>query len=366
MEAAHQAQSQHDKRRKGIALVALIGIFGLFAGTLAVAGGGGDDGETIAGAEADGENQSLVESDGATDGSEVDPGGADGSGEIETDAGTDGAVVPAIPGAAELVKPEPGASVSGETECPAEDGSSERTTSFEQAPPMCIDPDARYLATIATTMGDIEVELDPSIAPETVNNFVTLARYQYFDGVPFHRIVPDFVIQGGDPVGEPFGTGGPGYTIDEEPPTETNEQGTLYAKYDLAMAKTPAPSSTGSQFFIVTGRTDPLDGDGSYSLFGRVLPESYAVVDAIGAVPGVGPTGDTPSEAVVMESVTIVEADPSTDEDAPAGDVDSTEDDAGEDGAAEEGAGIEEDAATDDDAASGEDPPSDEGDVTEE
>ncbi len=112
----------------------------------------------------------------------------------------------------------PAASVTGETPCPETDGSSPRTTSFESAPPTCIDPDATYTATFATSAGDFTAELDAASAPETVNNFVTLARYHYYDGIPFHRVVPNFVIQAGDPQVEPTGSGGPGYTIGEEPP----------------------------------------------------------------------------------------------------------------------------------------------------
>src|SRR5260370_22858633 len=81
---------------------------------------------------------------------------------------------------------------------------------------MCIDPDKRYIAEMVTTKGTMTIELDPRRAPKTVNNFVFLARYHYYDGVTFHRIIPGFVIQGGDPEGT--GRGGPGHKIPHEPP----------------------------------------------------------------------------------------------------------------------------------------------------
>ena len=210
--------------------------------------------------------------------------------------------VDAAAGAATLVAPAPGATLTGDTPCPATDGSSERTTTFVKAPPVCIDATKAYTAVFETSMGTFEVGLDAKAAPVGVNNLVVLARYHFYDGVPFHRIVPDFVIQGGDPLGEPWGTHGPGYTISEEPPAD----GT-YEKYDFAMAKTSEPNSTGSQFFVVTGSPDPLNAQPTYSWLGKVTA-GMDVVDAIGAVPGTGPSGDTPTEAVVMKTVTIKEA----------------------------------------------------------
>ncbi|HET7720168.1 MAG TPA: peptidylprolyl isomerase, partial [Acidimicrobiales bacterium] len=102
------------------------------------------------------------------------------------------------------------------TECPAADGSSPKTTKFSGPPPMCIDPSKRYTATMVTNKGTMTIELDPVAAPKTVNNFVVLARYHYYDDVTFHRIIPGFVIQGGDPQGT--GMGGPGYRFEDELP----------------------------------------------------------------------------------------------------------------------------------------------------
>ncbi len=201
--------------------------------------------------------------------------------------------------------PEPGATLDGPTECPPDDGSAERITTFSEPPPMCIDTAATYAATIATTAGDITVSLDPSIAPETVNNFVVLARYHYYEGSPFHRIIPGFVIQGGDAVGPNPGQGNPGYLIDEEPP-EPTEGETAYQVGSLAMAKGPGPGATGAQFFVVTGPSgENLPPE--YSLFGEVT-DGMDVVTAIESIPTTGSPLDAPTEEIYIESVTITES----------------------------------------------------------
>ncbi|MEZ5381460.1 MAG: peptidylprolyl isomerase [Microthrixaceae bacterium] len=201
---------------------------------------------------------------------------------------------------------DPGAeSPVSDAPCPPDDGTPERVTTFDGRPQMCIDPAATYQAQIATSKGDFTVALDAAAAPETVNNFVVLARSHFYDGIPFHRIVPGFVIQAGDPTETDdlasMGSGGPGYTIAEEPPADG-----VYAKYDLAMAKTQQPNSTGSQFFVVTGDPAPLNSSPTYSLFGTVT-EGTEVVDALGAAPVAGPNGDTPTETITIDSVTITE-----------------------------------------------------------
>jgi cyclophilin family peptidyl-prolyl cis-trans isomerase len=200
-----------------------------------------------------------------------------------------------------VVLPGAGASITGETPCPPADGSAERTTGFEQAPPMCIDPARSYTATLETTEGDIVIELDAQGAPETVNNFVVLARYHFYDDVPFHRIVAGFVNQAGDPVGPEPGTGGPGYTIPDELPADP---ATAYPAGTVAMANA-GPETGGSQFFLVIG--DPngaLSGAGSYSVFGKVV-EGQEVSEAINALAG---PDDAPTEPVAITSVTITEA----------------------------------------------------------
>lgn len=189
--------------------------------------------------------------------------------------------------------------------CPPEGGTDERITTFDGPPQECIDPTKDYSATISTSEGDFTVALDAEAAPVTVNNFVVLARSHYYDGIPFHRVVPDFVIQVGDPTETDdltaLGAGGPGYTIAEEPPLDG-----VYEPYDLAMAKTQEPNSTGSQFFVVTGDPSPLNSSPTYSLFGSVT-EGKDVVDAIGNTPVGGPNGDTPEATITIDSVTITE-----------------------------------------------------------
>jgi cyclophilin family peptidyl-prolyl cis-trans isomerase len=135
------------------------------------------------------------------------------------------------------------------------------TRTFPQPPPREIDVKKTYRATLKTSCGDIVLALTPGKAPNTVNNFVVLAKRDYFDGLTFHRVVPDFVIQGGDPAGD--GTGGPGYSFPDELPT------TPYTQGDLAMANS-GPDTNGSQFFIVTG-SGGTSLPPSYSRFGRVV-----------------------------------------------------------------------------------------------
>jgi cyclophilin family peptidyl-prolyl cis-trans isomerase len=199
-----------------------------------------------------------------------------------------------------VVLPGAGESITGKTPCPPADGTAKRTTSFEQAPPMCIDAAKAYTATLETTEGDIVIELDAKNAPQTVNNFVVLARYHFYDNVPFHRIVPGFVNQAGDPVGPTPGTGGPGYTIPDELPADP---ATAYPPGTVAMANS-GPESGGSQFFLVIG--DPngaLSGAGSYSVFGKVV-EGQDVSEAINALGG---DDELPTKPVAIKTVAITE-----------------------------------------------------------
>ncbi|MFL6206506.1 MAG: peptidylprolyl isomerase [Acidimicrobiales bacterium] len=213
----------------------------------------------------------------------------------------DGSSTTAATGPENVVLPGAGASITGKTPCPPADGSAKRTTSFEQAPPMCIDASKTYTATLETTEGDIVIELDAKGAPQTVNNFVVLARYHFYDNVPFHRIVPGFVNQAGDPVGPTPGTGGPGYTIPDELPADP---ASAYPAGTVAMANA-GPESGGSQFFLVIG--DPngaLSGAGSYSVFGKVV-DGQDVSEAINALGG---EDELPTAPVAITSVTITEA----------------------------------------------------------
>lgn len=182
------------------------------------------------------------------------------------------------------------------TECPAADGSSPKTQKFSGPPPMCIDLAKSYTATMVTNKGTMTIALDPSSAPKAVNNFVVLARYGYYDNDDFHRIIPGFVVQGGDPVGEPPGTGGPGYMFPDEVPDAVED----YVEGSVAMANS-GPDTNGSQFFIYLG-PNSLPGP-QYSLFGQVT-EGLEVAKAI---EGLGSPSGEPQQPVAIESVEIVE-----------------------------------------------------------
>lgn len=144
--------------------------------------------------------------------------------------------------------------------------------SYDAPPPMAIDPARQYTATISTPRGDIVVELLPEVAPQTVNNFVFLARNNFYNGLTWHRVLPNFMAQGGDPGGD--GTGGPGYSI----PAEFTDQISFREPGILAMARSADPDSAGSQFFITTGDASWLDGQ--YTIFGRVV-SGQEIVDGI-------------------------------------------------------------------------------------
>ncbi len=181
-------------------------------------------------------------------------------------------------------------------ELPAADGSSAQRRSFKGEPPMVIDTTKRYTATMVTSKGSMTIALDPQAAPRTVNSFVFLARYHYFDGIVFHRVIPGFVLQGGDPTGT--GTGGPGYKFADELPAPGR-----YELGSLAMANA-GPNTNGSQFFIISG-PDGMRLPPSYSLFGKVVAglDVVAEIDALGS--GSGKT----KEKITIESVTVVEVD---------------------------------------------------------
>ncbi len=199
--------------------------------------------------------------------------------------------------------PEPEEESAPPTEpCPPLEGSTERKTSFAGPPPECIDQNRSYLAMVETDVGTFNIDLDVQAAPQTVNNFVFLARNRYFDGVPFHRVKPGFVVQGGD--GEKGdGTGGPGYTIADELP----EPG----KYELgsvAMANSGRPDSGGSQFFVITG-PEGVALPPRYSLFGKVSSGLDVVkrIEQDGSPPG-SPEGTPPNVVHKIVRVTVAES----------------------------------------------------------
>ena len=182
--------------------------------------------------------------------------------------------------------------------CPPVDGSADQQQSFESAPPMCIDSNAQYSAEITTNKGTIVVELDSEKAPLAVNNFVTLARYRYFDGIECHRIIPGFMAQCGDPTAT--GAGGPGYTFADELPGAGE-----YQIGSLAMANS-GPDTNGSQWFIITGETG-VNLPPNYTLFGQVTEGLDDTLPALDAAGNPESNGVPPLEQVIIESVTITE-----------------------------------------------------------
>ena len=161
---------------------------------------------------------------------------------------------------------------------------------------MVIDPDKNYVAEMITTAGTMKIALNSKRAPITVNNFVFLARWHYYDGIIFHRVIRDFVIQGGDPQGT--GMGGPGYRFADELPN-----GGEYQIGSLVMANA-GPDTNGSQFFVVTGPSG-VQLPPSYALFGQVI-HGLEVAEAIQSTPTGGQ--DRPVEDITIESVTITES----------------------------------------------------------
>jgi cyclophilin family peptidyl-prolyl cis-trans isomerase len=168
---------------------------------------------------------------------------------------------------------------------------------YEKAPDMQIDTDKSYRAVVETNKGSFTIELFAQEAPMTVNNFIFLANDGYYDGVSFHRILKDFVIQGGDPRGD--GRGGPGYTFEDEPMTA----GRKYEPGIVAMANA-GPDTNGSQFFICTGEESSILNEyPNYTIFGKVI-EGMDTVLQIASTPVQNNAG-SPTEAVKMISITI-------------------------------------------------------------
>jgi cyclophilin family peptidyl-prolyl cis-trans isomerase len=179
--------------------------------------------------------------------------------------------------------------------CPPADGSAAKTQSFPAAPPDCLGTGKTYKATVQTDIGTFKVTFDSAAAPKTVNNFVYLARYHFYDDVTFHRVIPGFVVQGGDPQGT--GAGGPGYQFADELP-----KAGAYKLGSLAMANS-GPNTNGSQFFVITG-DQGVKLPPSYSLFGDVT-EGMDVVKKIEAD---GDPSGTPKVVHRMVKVTIEES----------------------------------------------------------
>jgi cyclophilin family peptidyl-prolyl cis-trans isomerase len=182
--------------------------------------------------------------------------------------------------------------------CSTADAPEPRADGGQEAPGEgdALDPAKTYRLTFSTNCGSFVVTLDVESAPSTTASLVKLARDGFFDGTIFHRIVPDFVIQGGDPTQS--GSGGPGYTTVDPPPSDA-----AYTKGVVAMAKTEAeaPGTSGSQFFVVTAADAGLPPD--YAVVGEVT-DGLDVVDLIGTL---GDASQQPTQTVLVDEVTVSE-----------------------------------------------------------
>ncbi len=165
---------------------------------------------------------------------------------------------------------------------------------WSKPPEMALDPKKKYSATMETTLGTMTIDLDPSIAPQHVNSFVFLARQGFYEGVIFHRVIPGFMIQGGDPTGT--GTGGPGYHLKAEFNKMKHVRGVL------SMARSNDPNSGGSQFFIMHDDAPFLDNQ--YTAFGKVT-SGIETVDKIVNLPR--DSNDRPKNPAKITRITINE-----------------------------------------------------------
>lgn len=168
-----------------------------------------------------------------------------------------------------------------------------KNVSFK-APKQVLSKGEEATAVVATNCGTFDIALDTTRAPKTANSFVFLSEEGFYDDLTFHRVVPEFVIQGGDPLGS--GTGGPGYSIDEKPPANL-----AYTKGIVAMAKSSAepPGRSGSQFFVVLSADAGLPPE--YALVGKV-DKGFDVVERIGAL---GTPAEKPKQTVLIEEISI-------------------------------------------------------------
>ena len=198
--------------------------------------------------------------------------------------------------AAETITPVIGEAVTAVAPAATDAGQATGAKQYSAPPAMVIDPAKTDTAVINTTKGSMTAELYAADAPKTVNNFVFLAREGFYNGIRFHRIIKDFMVQTGDPQGT--GMGGPGYQFEDEPVTREYVRGTL------AMANA-GPNTNGSQFFIVHADY-PLDKN--YTIFGKVT-EGLETLDAIANVPVSSDGGEasSPTEEVTITGITIEE-----------------------------------------------------------
>jgi peptidyl-prolyl cis-trans isomerase B (cyclophilin B) len=208
--------------------------------------------------------------------------------------GDDGETTAATTGSATAAATEAGTTGASEAGCREVEAPKPKPDGGQEAPTESLDPNTSYRLVFETSCGSFTVELDQAAAPKTAASLVSLAEDGFFDGTTFHRVVPGFVIQGGDPTAT--GTGGPGYSTVDAPPQDAS-----YTQGAVAMAKTgaEAPGTAGSQFFVVTGADAGLPPD--YAIVGTVSEglDTVLAIDALGT--GDGP----PSQPVVIDRVTV-------------------------------------------------------------
>ncbi len=216
-----------------------------------------------------------------------------GCGDDDEGSADDGAESTATQATATTSDPAPG-------KCRDVDAPRAKPEGGQKKPKGKLDPDKTYDVVFQTSCGPFTIRLDVKTSPATAASFVSLAKKGFFDGTVFHRIVPGFVIQGGDPTGT--GTGGPGYTTVDRPPA-----GTAYTTGVVAMAKADqeAPGTSGSQFYVVTGQDAQLPPE--YALLGKVV-KGVEVTQEIGELgdPASGGSG-TPTQPVVIEKAKVRE-----------------------------------------------------------
>ena len=282
IEQARAAAARRKRLRTGLLLGGLVVL--LVGGTLAYAAGQDDDTDDVA-------------TDTSVSTTSTVPG--------ETTTTVDPAnVAPVLP---------EGASITGETPCPEADGSSERTTTFEQAPPTCIDESTSYTAVFDTSSGEIRVALDTENTPIATNNFVVLSRYHYYDGTVVTRTASSIgIVQGGSPKTQTNADPGPGYTIDDEGFEDdiitSGGQGPYrYQAGDLVYARpSGTPDGSSAQFFFcATDACAGLDDQGIYIEFGQTT----SGLEVLQAILADSPEGDArPNHLVTINSVTIEES----------------------------------------------------------
>jgi cyclophilin family peptidyl-prolyl cis-trans isomerase len=182
----------------------------------------------------------------------------------------------------------------GDVACKGEvpEMASEQKPQYDKPPEMQIDENAEYTARLQTSCGEVEIELLAKETPVTVNNFVFLAREGFYDGLTFHRIIPAFMAQGGDPEGT--GSGGPGYQFEDE-----IVKSLVFSEPGLLAMANSGPDTNGSQFFITVAPAEHLNG--LHTIFGRVTKGT----DVITEIEATGSPEGTPSQTVYIEKVTI-------------------------------------------------------------